>query len=95
METISRATHRAFLIRCSYIEIYKELITDLLGRKTLDVHVLPAHAPDAAERADPALFAERVRRAMGAALDVPLDSRGADDARAYYCERIDGYDKSK
>ena len=38
MEAISRATHRAFLIRCSYIEIYKEQITDLLGKKTLDVH---------------------------------------------------------
>lgn len=38
METISRATHRAFLIRCSYVEIYKEQITDLLGKKTLEVH---------------------------------------------------------
>jgi hypothetical protein len=38
MESISRATHRAFLIRCSYIEIYKEQITDLLGKKTLEVH---------------------------------------------------------
>ena len=38
MEAISRARHRAFLIRCSYIEIYKEQITDLIGRKSLDVH---------------------------------------------------------
>ena len=38
MESISRATHRAFLIRCSYIEIYKEKITDLLGKKMLEVH---------------------------------------------------------
>lgn len=38
MEAISRARHRAFLIRCSYIEIYKEQITDLIGKKTLDVH---------------------------------------------------------
>jgi len=38
MEAISRATHRAFLIRCSYFEIYKEQITDLLGKKTLEVH---------------------------------------------------------
>jgi hypothetical protein len=38
MDAISRATHRAFLIRCSYIEIYKEQITDLLGKKTLEVH---------------------------------------------------------
>ena len=38
MEAISRARHRAFLIRCSYIEIYKEQITDLLGKKTLEVH---------------------------------------------------------
>ena len=33
-----RARHRAFLIRCSYIEIYKEQITDLIGKKALDVH---------------------------------------------------------
>ena len=38
MEAISRARHRAFLIRCSYIEIYKEQITDLIGKKALDVH---------------------------------------------------------
>ena len=38
MEAISRARHRAFLIRCSYIEIYKEQITDLIGKKPLEVH---------------------------------------------------------
>ena len=38
MEAISRARHRAFLIRCSYIEIYKEQITDLIGKKTLEIH---------------------------------------------------------
>ena len=38
MEAISRARHRAFLIRCSYIEIYKEQITDLIGKRTLEVH---------------------------------------------------------
>jgi centromeric protein E len=38
MNCISQAPHRAFLIRCSYIEIYKETITDLLSKKTLEVH---------------------------------------------------------
>lgn len=38
MEAISQAPHRAFLIRCSYLEIYKETITDLLANKTVEVH---------------------------------------------------------
>jgi 1-acyl-sn-glycerol-3-phosphate acyltransferase len=62
--------------------------------KRLDIFVLPVHAPSAAERADPALFAESVRREVGAALRVPLDSRGVEDARAYYSMRIKGYAKS-
>jgi hypothetical protein len=36
--SLLQAPHRAFLIRCSYIEIYKEAITDLLSKKALDVH---------------------------------------------------------
>ena len=67
----------------------------LLARnKAVDVYVLPPHVPDAAQRADPASFAEAVRRDMGAVLGVPLDDRGVDDARAYYASRIDGYAKS-
>jgi 1-acyl-sn-glycerol-3-phosphate acyltransferase len=62
--------------------------------KTLDVYALPPYTPSAAERADPALFAENVRSAMGAALGVPLDARGLEDARAYYTARIAGYSKS-
>ena len=38
MAGISRAPHRQFLIRVSYVEIYKEAITDLLSRKPLEVH---------------------------------------------------------
>jgi hypothetical protein len=67
----------------------------LLARnKTVDVHVLPPHVPDDAQRADATCFAEAVRREMGAVLRVPLDERGVEDARAYYASRIDGYSKS-
>lgn len=38
MTVISETKHRDFLIRCSYIEIYKETITDLLGKKNIEVH---------------------------------------------------------
>jgi centromeric protein E len=40
MDAISSTQHRAFLIRCSYIEIYNEGITDLLddAKKQLAVH---------------------------------------------------------
>jgi Kinesin motor domain len=49
MECISRSRHRAFLIRCSYIEIYKEQITDLLGKKVIEVHESKAKVRRAAE----------------------------------------------
>lgn len=66
----------------------------LARRKTLDVFVLPPHTPDAAQRADPACFAEAVRRQMGDVLRVPLDHRGVDEARAFFAERIAGYAQS-
>jgi len=50
MKCISEAPHRAFLIRCSYVEIYKETITDLLSQKTLEVHESKARASTSMRR---------------------------------------------
>ena len=63
--------------------------------KQLTVTLLPPYTPSPAERADPALFAANVRRAMAASLGVQQqEGASLDDARAYYAQRIKGYAKS-
>jgi lysophosphatidylcholine acyltransferase/lyso-PAF acetyltransferase len=48
-------------------------------RNALAVRVLPLYEPSAAERADPAVYAENVRHHMAAALGVPPVSAGIEE----------------
>ena len=51
----------------------------------MEVEFLPAYYPSAAEKADPILYANNVRAAMGRALNVPLSEMGNEDwILAYY-----------
>jgi len=51
------------------------------------VTFLPMHTPSAAEKDDAKLMAENVRKAMGAAVDLPLSEHGAKDLKAWYAEQ--------
>lgn len=69
----------------------------LLARpgKVVTVTVLPPYSPSPEEAVDATLFAANCRRAMAAALGVPLEERaGVEDARAFYASQITGYEKT-
>ena len=51
----------------------------------MEVEYLPVYNPSDAEKADPILYANNVRAAMGKALSVPLSEMGNEDfILAYY-----------
>jgi len=52
-----------------------------------NVTFLPMYSPSAAEQADPKLMAENVRKAMGAAVGLPLSAHGARDLKAWCAEQ--------